>query len=205
MTTALIIAVIVQWIFLMALAALVFALLRQVGVLHERLGPVGALMLPGGPQPGMPSPKFDLIDLDGRAITIGGHRAGGVSTLLFFLSPTCPICKSLLPVLLSIAAEEGERLRLVFASDGDEPAQRDMVRDFGLADYSLVLSTALGLAFEVSKLPHAVLIDAEGRVVAKGLVNNREHLESLFEARNLGVATRQDYARARQQSKMVAG
>ena len=205
MTTALIVAVIVQWVFLIALATIVFALLRQVGVLHERLGPVGALMLPGGPQPGMPAPRFDLTDLFGRDVTIGGRATGTLSTLLFFLSPTCPICKSLLPVLLSLAAEEGDGLRLVFASDGDEEAQRDMVREFGLGDHPLVLSTALGLAYEVSKLPHAVLIDAEGRVAAKGLVNNREHLESLFEARNLGVATRQDYARVKQQSKMVAG
>jgi methylamine dehydrogenase accessory protein MauD len=89
MTTALIVAVIVQWVFLMALTTLVLALLRQVGMLHERLGPVGALMLPGGPQPGMPAPKFDLTDLTGRAVTIGGHAAGHGSTLLFFLS-RCP-------------------------------------------------------------------------------------------------------------------
>ncbi len=205
MTTALIVAVIVQWVFLLGLAAIVFALLRQIGVLHERLGPVGALMLPGGPKPGMAAPTFNLTDIAGRAITLGGHAVGHVSTLLFFLSPTCPVCKSLLPVLLSLAAEEGDRLRLVFASDGDEEAQRALIREFRLENYPLVLSTALGLAYEVSKLPHAVLIDGEGKIAAKGLVNNREHLESLFEARDRGVATRQDYARVLQQSKMAAG
>jgi hypothetical protein len=32
-----------------------------------------------------------------------------------------------------------------------------------------------------------VLIDEHGRVASHGLVNSREHLDSLFEARELGV------------------
>jgi methylamine dehydrogenase accessory protein MauD len=38
------------------------------------------------------------------------------------------------------------------------------------------------LAYQVGKLPYAVLIDASGVIRAKGLVNTREHVESLFEA-----------------------
>jgi len=45
----------------------------------------------------------------------------------------------------------------------------------------------------VSKLPHAVLIDAGGVIRAKGLVNTREHLESLLEAQERGVASLQEY------------
>jgi hypothetical protein len=39
----------------------------------------------------------------------------------------------------------------------------------------------------------AVLIDGEGIVRAKGLVNNREQLESLFNAKELGVESIQRY------------
>jgi methylamine dehydrogenase accessory protein MauD len=60
-----------------------------------------------------------------------------------------------------------------------------------------VLSAPLGLAYEVAKLPYAVLIDGTGVVRAKGLVNTREHLESLFEAQERGIATIQDWARDR--------
>jgi hypothetical protein len=44
-------------------------------------------------------------------------------------------------------------------------------------------------------LPYAVLIGADGTVRAKGLVNNREQLESLLAAEDLGVGSMQDYLR----------
>ena len=56
-----------------------------------------------------------------------------------------------------------------------------------------MLSAELGMRFRVSKLPYALLIDEAGRVRAKGLVNSREQLESLFAARELGVASVQEY------------
>ena len=42
-------------------------------------------------------------------------------------------------------------------------------------------------------LPHGALVDAEGRVAASGLVNSREHLESLIEAKQQGVGSIQEY------------
>ncbi len=191
MIPALVAAVVAQWVLLVALGIVLLALLRQVGMLHERLGPVGALSLSGGPKVGDAAPRFTLTAIDGRAVEIGG--ASPASTLLFFLSPSCPICKSLIPVIKSIVREQGSELRLILASDGDLEAQHRMVTKHALGAFPLVLSTELGLAYEVSKLPHAVLLDAAGRVAAKGLVNNREHLESLFEARDQGVATLQEY------------
>jgi methylamine dehydrogenase accessory protein MauD len=49
------------------------------------------------------------------------------------------------------------------------------------------------MTYQVSRLPFAALLDAGGRLRARGLVNSREHLESLFEAQRLGVASLQDY------------
>ena len=51
----------------------------------------------------------------------------------------------------------------------------------------------MGQAFEVGKLPYAVLLDADGTILSKGLVNSREHLESLVVAHEMGIATVQDY------------
>ena len=130
--------------------------------------------------------------LDGSTIAIGGRRDGR-SQLVFFVSPDCPVCKSLLPVYKSAARAEKAWLDTVLASDGDEAAQRRMVMEQGLAGIPFVLSEALGRSFGVSKLPYAVLIDEEGRIASLGLVNSREHLESLFEAKERGVASIQDY------------
>ncbi len=85
-------------------------------------------------------------------------------------------------------------MRLVFASDGEKIEQHESyARDLKLDDYHYVLSEGLGMAYEVSKLPFALLIGDDGTLHSKGLVNTREHLESLVEAMDSGVATLQDY------------
>ena len=182
-----------QWIVIIVLGLMMLALMRQVGLLHERLGPIGALTLPGGPQVGDVAPRFDIESLNGGTVQVGGAAEDGKATLLFFVSPTCPMCKSMLPVVLSMAREHAGSTRLVLASDGDEPLQRKMIDREGLGTQAFVLSTDLGRAHGVGKLPYAVLLDAAGRISAKGLVNNREHVESLFEAQRTGIASIQEY------------
>jgi methylamine dehydrogenase accessory protein MauD len=123
--------------------------------------------------------------------------------LLFFLSPTCPVCKQLLPVLRSLSQHEGASLEVVLASDGSlEEHQRFYVRE-KLAPFAYVLSTDLGMTFRISKLPYAVLIGPGGVISAKGLINNREQLESLVVAQEMGVASLQDY-RAKTRSPLAA-
>ena len=56
MNEALWISNLLLWLVVVGLAATVFALLRQVGVLHERIAPAGALMPANGPQVGEPAP-----------------------------------------------------------------------------------------------------------------------------------------------------
>jgi methylamine dehydrogenase accessory protein MauD len=181
------------WVAVLVLAALVFALARQVGVLHERVAPAGALLLGGGPKVGDPAPAWSGPDLFGRPLHLGGAREDGGNTLLLFVAPGCPVCESLLPVVRRLAVEEAAQLRVVFASDGPVEEQRRFAAQKQLDGFPYVVSTELGLAHGVGRLPHAVLIDATGIVRAKGLVNSREHLESLLEARAHGVASIQEF------------
>ena len=62
------------------------------------------------------------------------------------------------------------------------------------------MSAPLGIAYQVSRLPFAALIDSQGILRARGIVNSREHLESLFEAKRLGFASIQDYFEAAAQT-----
>jgi methylamine dehydrogenase accessory protein MauD len=62
-----------------------------------------------------------------------------------------------------------------------------------LEKYPYIVSLELGMKFEVGKLPYAVLIDSEGVLRSKGLVNSREHLESLVLAMQSGYESIQDY------------
>ncbi|WP_374595662.1 methylamine dehydrogenase accessory protein MauD [Sphingosinicella sp.] len=179
------------WITVAVLGVLIAALARQVGVLHERIAPAGALTLHQGVKVGDAAPEMHVKSLSGNAVVIGGAR--GRSQLVFFLSPDCPICKTLLPVFKSAAAAERGWLDAILASDGDEAAHRRLMMAEGLAGFPYVLSEDLGRRFGVSKLPYAVLIGEDGKIASLGLVNTREHLESLFEAKERGVASLQDF------------
>jgi methylamine dehydrogenase accessory protein MauD len=193
MTEALYISMAVLWVAVLAMAVLQLALLRQIGVLHERIAPMGALTIDKGPKEGEAAPQFDLIDLGRRAVKLGGQNPRAKSTLLFFLSPTCPVCKKMLPILRSMAANEARSLEIVLASDGEREEHERFIARQNLGGFPYVLSQDLGMTFRVSKLPYAVLIDESGVIRAKGLINTREHLESLVEAKELGVASIQDY------------
>ncbi len=191
--TALAISNVVLWIVVLALLVVVFALTRQIGLLHERIAPAGALMINRGLAVGEQAPEMDVVDLSGQPLRLGAARADGLSTLILFLSPTCPVCESLLPVLKSSRRDEQKWLRIVLASDGETAAHQEFVRAQGLGDFPYVVSAPLGMTYQVSRLPFAALLDAAGKLRARGLVNSREHLESLFEAQRLGVASLQEY------------
>jgi methylamine dehydrogenase accessory protein MauD len=191
--TALAISNIVLWVVVLALLLIVLALVRQLGVLHERITPAGALMLNRGLNVGERVPMMDVETLDGRPLRLGAPRSDGKSTLLVFVSPTCPVCKSLLPIVKSGRNQEQDWLEVILASDGDREEQRQFVREQGLLELPYVVSAPLGMTYQVSRLPFAALVDAAGVLRARGLVNSREHLESLFEAQRLGVASLQEY------------
>ena len=193
MSSELAVLILIQWAVMISLAVLLLGVTRQVGVLHRRLGPAGALMTSVGPVIGDKIPEFDLETLTGGEVQIGGNRADGRSTLIAFVAPDCPVCSSLVPVYKFIARSERERLRIVFASDAAVKGHAAYRRKMGIDDHPYVLSTELGLRFEIGKLPYAVLIDAQGVLVSQGLVNTREHIESLLEAQRLNIGSIQEF------------
>lgn len=199
MDNGLIVSNLILWVIVIGLGLTVLALARQVGVLYERIAPAGALMISQGPEVGEVAPTFDLQTLDGGMVTIGGVPESNKSTLLFFLSPNCPICNTLIPVLKSIHRVESKWLDIILASDGEPERQRAFVARKELSEFPYVLSTQLGLTYQIAKLPFAVLLDEQGVLRAKGLTNNREHLESLFEAMEQGVASIQEFMGKRRQ------
>jgi len=186
---------IVLWIVVLALGAVVFGMVRQIGILHERVAPMGALANDRGPDVGEMAPDMKIAGLDGKLVTVGGPTTNGRSRLLLFVSPSCPICKKLLPIARSFAS--GERLEVVLVGDGDVQEQRAMIDKFELQGIPYVNSPQVGMTFQVGKLPYAILIDEDGVIRAKGLVNSREHLESLAIAKETGYGSIQAYLKAR--------
>ena len=189
------ISMILLWAAVFALSLVVFALIRQIGLLHERIAPAGALSISKqGIKTGEAAPEFALQSLTDNKVHIGGVSIDKRSTLLFFLSDTCPVCKTLLPILKQLQGEEADWLSIVLASDGDIDEHKAFVAQAGLEKFDYVLSSQLGRGYEIGKLPYGVLIDEQGTLITHGLVNNREHLESFIQAKQLGVATVQEFA-----------
>ena len=191
MLTALIVSQILSWIVILGLGLALVALARQVGVLHARLAPAGALMTGKGPAVGEPAPVLDAHTLDGAPIAIGKPLPGGRMQLLLFVSAHCPLCKDLIPIARNFA--KTEKLDIVFVGDDDIQEQRAMVARLDMGALAFVNSSIIGRSFHVDRLPHAVLIGDTGTLLSKGLVNSREHLESLITAHEMGVVSVQDY------------
>ena len=192
MNNALLVSSVLLWIVVLVMAVVIFALVRQIGVLYERVAPAGALMLNRTLGVGQEAPRVVAPRLDGGTLEAGAP-APGRSQLLFFLAPDCPLCKSLLPAVISAARAERDWLDLVFASDGDTTQHAELVRRHGLQGFPYLLSEVLGRSYGVSKLPYGVLVDEQGRIASLGIVNSREHLDSLFEAKERKVASIQEF------------
>jgi len=191
MLTVLIVSQILSWVVILGLGIALLALARQVGVLHVRLAPAGALLTGKGPVVGEPAPVLDVATIDGAPLSIGKARAKGRMQLLLFVSPTCPLCKELIPIARNFA--RAEKLDIVFVGDDALEDQRAMIACMDLGSLPFVNGPIVGRTFHVDRLPHAVLIGDSGTVLSKGLVNSREHLESLVTAHEMGVVSVQDY------------
>jgi len=195
MNSLLICAVILQTVVLLAFGAILLGLARQIGVLHERVAPMGAMTNDHGPEVGESAPTMSIQTIQGSLTQIGGPSTDNKSRLLLFVSPSCPVCKKLLPIAKSFA--KGERLTVTLVGDGSQQDQIQMIEENRLETMTYVNSPQVGMAFHVGKLPYAILIDADGVIRAKGLVNNREHLESLVIAEETGFGSIQSYLKAK--------
>lgn len=89
-----VISYIALWVTVLALALAVLALLRQVGVLHARLRPIGVHPAGEGLEVGDTAPPLPDHDYASKPLT-----------LVAFTSPTCTICAGLLPGLQAMAAQ----------------------------------------------------------------------------------------------------
>ncbi len=147
-------AFVAQWLLLVALSLVVVALARQVGTLHLRLGPRGALEIETeGPALGEAPPAMPGRNAAGSRVLVGGP---GPSRLVLFSSPTCPICEEVAPGI-GVAASFAGMTPMVLH---DPELER---------------------AYDVPGTPFLLVMDELGIVRAKGTVNNLEQVEGLVD------------------------
>jgi hypothetical protein len=144
-----------QWVLLVALGIAVVALARQLGTLHLRLGPLGALEIDDeGPPLGEGLAPMQATADGGSRVTLGGPAA--VPRIALFVSEHCPICATVKPGLPAAARSAGMD--------------------------ALVLSDAeLEGRLAIPGTPYVIVVDRLGIVRSKGTVNNLEQLEGLVD------------------------
>jgi methylamine dehydrogenase accessory protein MauD len=181
MTTVFMTTYIALWILVALVIVAVAALAKQIGLLHKRIEPVGARIMNVGPSVGETISPFSGTGIRGNPVHI--PSSDGRSTAIIFVSSSCPVCEELAPALISLAEHEKTDLRLVLVSfNGDEAKTRSYAAKHGLENVECIFSPELAHTFSVLMAPYAIIIDRLGVVRNKGLVNNREHLESLLNA-----------------------
>lgn len=83
-----IVSYVLLWMAVVVLGLTVIALLRQIGVLHTRVAPMGVHFAGEGPDRDTRAPDADVYDYSASPYT-----------LLAFTSPTCELCATLVPQL----------------------------------------------------------------------------------------------------------
>lgn len=174
-------------------------------MLYERIAPAGALMIGQALEVGTQAPQMRVPDINSSDEISIAHEHADKSQLLFFLSPDCPVCKTLLPIIKSVRNTEKRWLDIVLATDYD-PEQTEMfIVERDLKAFAFANSRSLGQSYGVAKLPYGVLIDEKGIISSMGLINSREHFESLFIAKETNTPSLQSYLRQEQNENRLAG
>jgi len=178
------ISYLVLWALVLLLAAAVTILARQIGLLHIRMVPSGALTTNSGPDIGGVVPDFQELDIDGVVVAL--HQESRKRAFLLFHSPGCSSCLDLMPVIRSMFRTERSSLRLILVSVKDDLVEnRRFIEQHRLEGIPYIVSPGLRNHLNVYQVPYALLLNEKGVLLAKGLVNNFHHVESLFNAADI--------------------
>jgi glutaredoxin len=139
------------WVAVIVLSFAVVVLLRQIGLLHARMRPTGVHPANEGPEQDQPAPASGWFDFDAAPLT-----------LVTFTSPTCEICKTLVPSLSSLQRDYAE-IAVELVPHGPDTEE--------------VFS-----AYNVSSTPYVVAVDRAGIVRGGGVANTLEQVEVLVES-----------------------
>lgn len=119
-----------------------------------------------GPVAGDPAPDFALQGLHGETLTLISLRALGRPTLLVFSDPNCGPCSQLMPEVSGWQRDDASTLTTVVIASGSVDDNAAKADEFGLTTVLLDPDRSVSAAYSSPGTPSAVLIGADGRVMA---------------------------------------
>ncbi len=166
-------------------------LLRQVGILSLRVRPAGAKTMPSGPVVGELVPHLTLPDMGGTGLTLQLPPPDEKPWIVLFVAPGCSSCQHIAPAIRSLSGETGDELGWAIVCMGrrSECIEFRDQRSFGRSLFCYAADEIRDL-YEIGTTPYALLIGPDGNLIAKGLVNHIEHIESMINAAREGRLVR---------------
>ena len=159
------------------LAVLFLALARFVAALATRLPQSIPLELAQGPPVGSRLAEVALPRPAASVLQGSNGGAGADSLALVFLSTSCSLCQTLISALNRFTRDERD-LKIVTVVTGLGATAERMVQALEGPGRFHDADGAVSRAFGVSTVPYAFMY-RHGELTAKGVVNDRDMLESL--------------------------
>ena len=140
-------------------------LLLRIEAMEDRLG-----IKPEKPPAGLPvdsaAPGFELMALDGGAMSLDSLRQPAKPLILAFSEPDCTLCDKLLPELALWQSEHGALVSIAVISRGKIEANRVKMAPHNLKNVLLQANGEVADAYRVTATPSAVLI-RDGRIASE--------------------------------------
>ena len=176
------ISYIALWILVALLTVVVLGLVRQLGLIHLRLGPEEHLLTTReGLEVGTPAPVFREIDLlSEKDIALDDLK--GRPSVLVFVSPSCAPCTALMPHLNTFQRSNDGKVNILLFSQSEPQASLELAKTHQLK--MPIISDpegAISKAYQVRATPFAYGLDEAGLVHRRGIANDLQGLEALLE------------------------
>lgn len=154
--------------------ALNLLLLRQFGIVY--LGTAEGVSR-DGLKLGAEAPRFATIADDGTEVTF--QPTSNAWQLLVFGSASCSVCRSLIPHLNHFV-RQSNGVKVTYLSQSSLGDTREFKESTRPEVPVFSVPSSVGDQYQVRVTPFAFLIDPEGRIRSKGILNTGDHIMSML-------------------------
>ena len=185
-------SIIALWILVLFETTLLVLLLRSLGQLRQRGGfsaPVSQAFATQGLSLGTQAPDFLATDYEGKTVSLA--ETDGKWRVLAFVSPTCSACENTLNALGNLW-EEQQDIGVVVVGGADRKVNQEYAAEHDTRiPVWTVASKVVKDLYLVQGIPFAFILDRNGVILAKGVLNTQEHIQQLLEEAHAPVRVSQ--------------
>lgn len=179
------------WIVVLIEALLILVLYNQLGIMY--LGRAEARMRDGLAVSTL-APDFQAVDETGALVQFAQRERR--PTLLIFAAENCTLCEKIVPDLNDFVVQQGTIAQLLFLVRATLTTPQSLSEKYSAYFPIWVTdSDVIAHTYKVGATPFAFLIAEDGKILAKGLLNGRDHINALMDPLSQGVTGLRQHAR----------